>query len=278
MYQRGAPSIAEQINQPVEKAQEIIDDFYKNFPKVKDYVESSISFAKKHGYVEDFWGRRRHLPDILLPKYSVTQINNSNTNFNPLLGCSGEYNNSNNPLIKKYIDSLSTIKYSKEYTALKAAAAAEGIVIEDNGGKIAQAERQCVNARIQGGAATLTKIAMIKVHNDPELKKLKFTLLLAVHDELIGECPAEVAEQVADRLTYIMRTAAQDKLSINFKCDPTIEEKWYLSDYVDNIVNHYHEDINKGLSKEESLNKLIAEHTEQTSEFITQLIHDKVKS
>ena len=44
----------------------------------------------------------------------------------------------------------------------------ENIEIHDNSGFIAQAERQCVNARIQGGAATMTKISMIKIHKDEE--------------------------------------------------------------------------------------------------------------
>ena len=52
----------------------------------------------------------------------------------------------------------------------------EGIWIVDNGAKIADAQRQCVNARIQGSAADMSKLAMILVGNDERLKD--FTALL----------------------------------------------------------------------------------------------------
>lgn len=53
MYGRGVASIAEQIHGTVEEAQEIIDNFYNEFPKVKQWMDDSVSFAKKNGYVTD---------------------------------------------------------------------------------------------------------------------------------------------------------------------------------------------------------------------------------
>ena len=97
--------------------------------------------------------------------------------------------------LKKNLDEINNIKSN---------AKREKVSIQDNSGYISRAERQCVNARIQGGAATMSKIAMRKVYDSKELRDLGFSLLLQVHDELIGECPAENAEKVADLLTGIM--------------------------------------------------------------------------
>ena len=90
MYGRGVASIAEQINGTVEEAQKIIDDFYTGFPKVKDWIAKTEADAKVNGYVEDLWGRRRRLPDIKLPKYTV-KYEKESTTFNPILYTKGIY-------------------------------------------------------------------------------------------------------------------------------------------------------------------------------------------
>ena len=179
MYGRGVASIAEQIHGTIDEAQKIIDDFYNGFPKVKIWTEKTQQDAKKNGYVEDLWGRRRRLPDILLPKYTIELINkkDSETTFNPFLG-TVDREVSNSPLVTKYQKEVQKVKNRKEYEALKEKALKEGVHLSDNSGFIAQAERQCVNARIQGGAATMTKLAMIKLHNDQPLKDLGFKLLI----------------------------------------------------------------------------------------------------
>lgn len=265
MYQRGAASIAEQIDQPIEKAQEIIDDFYRSFPKVRTYVQDTQKFVHEHGYVEDFWGRRRRLPDINLPKYEIKDKNSADTiDFNPLLGCAGIINLSNNPLLEYYKHQLAQAKSGREVRDIIAEALKDNISIKDNSGFIAQAERQSVNARIQGGAATLTKIAMIKVYKDDELNRLGFKLLLAVHDELIGECPKENAEAVAERLTYLMKHAGEPTIKINFSCDPTIEHCWYFSDFEATVKKEYKSKIKEGLSKEEAFTEICTERTEST--------------
>ena len=86
MYGRGARAIAEQIGSTVERAQEIVDDFYKSFPSVKTWMDESLNKLKEKKYVEDFYGRRRRLPDIALPAYQVTSLKPT-LNFNPFLNC-----------------------------------------------------------------------------------------------------------------------------------------------------------------------------------------------
>ena len=68
-YGRGAASVGEQIGKSKEEAQAIIDKFFKAFPKVEEWINTTHKNAYKLGYVEDVAGRRRRLPDILLPKY-----------------------------------------------------------------------------------------------------------------------------------------------------------------------------------------------------------------
>ena len=110
----------------------------------------------------------------------------------------------------------------------------------------------------------MTKIAMIKVHADEELRKLGFKLLICVHDELIGECPEENADAVADRLCWIMKTSVEDDVVTPFKCDPTIEFSWYLSDYTDVAEKDYNKFLEKGLTSEEAFSKVYEDRTECT--------------
>lgn len=271
MYGRGAPSIAEQIHSTVEEAQQIINDFYKQFPKVKEWTEKTEKDAKVTGYVEDLWGRRRRLPDILLPKYTVKSTKTS-TEFNPILYTQGKVNNSSAALVESYKKKLSKVKSRNDYQKIQQEAERDGIYIVDNGAFISQAERQCVNARIQGGAASMTKVCMRKVFDDEELNRLGAKLVLQIHDEVIVECPKQNAEAVMSRLTYVMKTSVADKVQVPFKCDGYIVNCWYEDDFGDILKQELQKLIESGTSKEESFSKLLKEHSELTSEQLTQLL------
>jgi DNA polymerase I-like protein with 3'-5' exonuclease and polymerase domains len=270
MYGRGVASIAEQIGSSTKEAQKIVDDFYNGFPKVKQWVTETEEFAKTNGYVEDLWGRRRRLPDIQLPLYEVrfkdNKLNQSSSNFNPLLYSKGLVQKEKSPLIDKYEKMIYKCKRRDEVKKITDQALRDGIVIKNNGGFISQAERQCVNARVQGGAATMSKKAMINVYHDEELKRLGFKLMLAVHDELIGECPLENAEAVADRLCNIMKVAALPECTVPFKCDPTIEPVWYYTDYSDNVKEYYKKLLSSGLTEQEAFETLAKDKCECTEE------------
>lgn len=271
MYGRGAPSIAEQIHSTVEEAQQIINDFYKQFPKVKEWTEKTEKDAKVTGYVEDLWGRRRRLPDILLPKYTVKSTKIS-TEFNPILYTLGKVNNSSAALVESYKKKLSKVKSRNDYQKIQQEAERDGIYIVDNGAFISQAERQCVNARIQGGAASMTKVCMRKVFDDDELNRLGAKLVLQIHDEVIVECPKQNAEAVMNRLTYVMKTSVADKVQVPFKCDGYIVNCWYEDDFGDILKQELQKLIESGTSEEEGFSKLLKEHSELTSEQLTQLL------
>lgn len=66
MYERGATAIGEQFNKSAEWAQQLIDNFYKSFPKINQYRLKIENMAETYGYVTTITGRKRRLPDIQL--------------------------------------------------------------------------------------------------------------------------------------------------------------------------------------------------------------------
>ena len=194
MYGMSTASIAAQLKCDIKEAEGIKSGFFKEFPNVNRWINETQKFAKTNGYVEDAWGRRRRLPDISRPKYEVYD-NNFTKSFNPLLYTSGINPDQNKDIVNDYLIRLNNSRSKKDTDSIKLQAKQNNIRISDNSGFIAQAERQCVNARIQGGAASMSKKAMINVYNSKELKDLGFKLLIVVHDEIIGECPEENKEK-----------------------------------------------------------------------------------
>lgn len=251
LYGRQAASIAEQIGSTPEEAQKLIDDFFDGFPKVKDWVNKTKSDAHKTGYVEDIMGRRRRLPELLLPEYNIsTKV----VDFNPLIGDIKHVDTIKESCIKeKWTKKLEKARGAKQYKELIDKAALEGIKITSNTAKIAQAERQSVNARVQGSAATITKLAMIRIYHDQKMRDLGFRLMICVHDELIGECPKENREEVSQRLSQLMIDAAAEVCSIPMKCDAVATGRWYEDKFSAELAKKYAEELSKGKDEEEAL-------------------------
>lgn len=82
------------------------------------------------------------------------------------------------------------------------------------------AERIALNTPIQGSAADLIKLAMIRVHRALEENYPQAKLLLQVHDELIVECPEEIADRVASLVSQEMEQVAVLSVPLN------AEAKW----------------------------------------------------
>lgn len=222
LYGRQIPSIAEQLGVSTKEAQAIYDKVISSFPALGKFIEDSQEMARAEGYVTTAWGRRRHLHDMQLDKYEI-----KSTSFDVL---SFDKNVSLN--VSDSVKKCWTTKMDKSYGAVKkmqtiAEAEKQGIIIKDNSTYVGRAERQCVNARVQGSAADITKLAMIAINNDERMKELDFHLLIQVHDEVIGECPIENAKEAGERLSYLMRTAPTHLIKLPFRCDTDFTKNWY---------------------------------------------------
>lgn len=281
IYGRGPASICDQINETrlqkggdlitKEDAQNLVDNIYKSFPRLKQWMEETHDFVHKNGYIDEVFGRRRRLPDAMLPKYSIVPTEKANlNNFNPLIGCS---NKVNNELIDKYKKQLNNIRSKREYDNIKSNALKDGLEIHDNTGYISQAERQAVNFQAQAASSEINKLSMIAIDKDPRLKELGFQLLLTIHDEVIGQCPSENAEEVAKIIPEIMVKVGGDKMTVPLKADSTIIRHWYEDDVMASLNETYSKLIkDKGLSEEEAINKIIEEHTELLPEQISSVL------
>lgn len=146
---RGINSVAEQLHTTTAKAQEIQDKIFKGFPAIPKFEEASKQMAIEKGFVTTLWGRKRRLPDLQLPKYEFDFSKKQIQDFNPLDFESSEEEYVDYEAIDKYTKLMDRAYGRMQKEQVKAKARAEGIEIKDNGGFIADAERQCVNARIQ---------------------------------------------------------------------------------------------------------------------------------
>ncbi len=160
IYGISAFGLAQRLNIKRGEAKEIIDNYFEQFPAIKSYMESTIDFARKNGFVETIKKRRRYLKDI----------------------------NSRNAPLRGF------------------------------------AERNAINAPIQGSAADVIKIAMINIQNDIKAHKLRSKLLLQVHDELVFDLHTKEKEKMLSVVKKNMQAAV--KLSVPLSVEIGIAENW----------------------------------------------------
>ena len=211
LYGKGTKAIAEDLGVTVDKAKEIYASVMYAFPDLERYECSSKQMARDRGYVTTLFGRKRRLPDIQLPNYEMRYKNGSPVS-------KFTYTQITNKLNRLWFEDRK--KAIEEY-------AKDGLIIKDNGGFIARAERQCVNARVQGSSGEQVKLAIYNLATDEELNRLGFKVLLTIHDEVIGECPIETAKEASVRFKYIMEHTMDDYMTVPSKCDLTISKAWY---------------------------------------------------
>lgn len=270
MYGRGARSIADQTGQSLQEANEMIDSFYESYPVVKKWMDESVQMAKDLGYVTTVSGRRRRLPNIQLPKYTIKDLNPQTSNDNILFEDLNIENNTDSSLVTYYKEKMDKANNRKQINSIIEQAKQEGIDIEDNTGWIATATRQCVNARIQGSAASLSKLAMIAIYNNKELRDLGFKTLYVIHDEIAGQCPKENAEKVAELLKKTMIDSAAEICSVKMKVDTYTISHWYYDDLSDTIKDKY-DKLCKTMSPEEAFKKIDEENPEISLNVLRQM-------
>ena len=269
LYGMSDKTMGSRMGKTEAEGHELKENFFAQFPKVRELMDASMADLIEFGYVEDWAGRRRHLPDINLENYEVRALKESKeANFNPFLECE-DRGSSLDPQKKLEWDAKLTAKKkengeipNKTFEVLAREAVKDGVLLIANTGRKAQAQRQYLNARIQGGAASLTKLAMVNVDRDPELLDLDAHLVITVHDEVLVECPMAYAEKVEKRLPQVMIDTAKPFINVPMACDPYAERQWYIGEYSVSIQAEYKKLEQKGIDKETALAKVIANHPE----------------
>lgn len=227
LYGRGTDSVADQLHCSVDEAQAIKDSVFAGFPAIKKFEQDSLKMAKELGYVTTVCGRKRRLPDLQLPDYEFKWKEGYSNPYDDPLDFDNIYSNMvPDDICDYYWNKLQNATY-KTRNKVYAEADKNGIEIINNRTKIGNATRQCVNARIQGSAADLTKLAMIDLFANEHLKELGFKILIPVHDEIIAECPEGHARECAILLAETMSKAAEKILEMPIKCDVTCSHAWY---------------------------------------------------
>jgi DNA polymerase-1 len=110
--------------------------------------------------------------------------------------------------IQKYMDD--TINFAREHGYVKTLMGRKRWLKDINSANFTVrgfAERNAINSPIQGTAADMIKMAMIKIHHEFKARKFKAKMVLQVHDELVFDAPADEAEIIKPVIIDCMRTA-----------------------------------------------------------------------
>lgn len=274
LYGMGPKLMGEFLGISIEESKQILEEFFKMFPDVKTFTRQNEIDAKEKGFVEDYLGRRRHLPDAQLPELNIQATKDLYIDKDIFLD--------SNQIDDKVtiIDENNTIKWQNIYNTkykdkgfaakvtFKDIAKNNGINIQDNGAFISKALTQCTNSRVQGSSATLTKKAMINIDKSDNLNKIDFRLLIPIHDELLGECPIVYVDEAEQYLSEAMVSAAEKpECIIDMKVDTYVVSNWYLDEITNKIYDKYIK-FCEDLSSESAIKLLYEEYPELSHDMI----------
>ena len=159
-YGMEAYGLAQRLAIGVSEASEILDAYFSAFPRVKKYMDETVEEARKRGYTETLFGRRRTIPELQNPNFRIRQIG----------------------------------------------------------------ERQAMNSGIQGLAADIFKVALVRIDAALETANFESQLVLQVHDEVIVEAVASEAETVEKLVRETMCAAA--KLAVPLEVNLAWGDTW----------------------------------------------------
>jgi DNA polymerase-1 len=160
IYGVSAFGLSNQTELSRSEAKELIETYYKTYPKLRNYMGEQIDFARDNEYVQTVLGRRRYLKNI----------------------------NGSNAIVR------------------------------------GAAERNAVNAPIQGSAADIIKIAMINIHRKLSEENYKSKMLLQVHDELVFD----VYNPEMDKLKAMVKSEMENayKMAVPLDVELGVGENW----------------------------------------------------
>jgi DNA polymerase-1 len=159
-YGMEAYGLGQRLNIPTEDAALILNAYFEAFPAVKEYMDQTVSEARKRGYTETMFGRRRPIPELVSSNYRIRQAG----------------------------------------------------------------ERQAMNAGIQGLAADIFKVALVRLDQELETRGLASRLILQVHDEVLVEVPPSERDDAAKVVLDAMSGAA--KLSVPLEVNLAFGPSW----------------------------------------------------
>ncbi len=90
IYGQGAFTLAEQTGLSRTEAKEMIDNYYQNYPKLKEFIANQIQKARQNGFVETILGRRRYLKDINSNNFVVRGHSERNAVNTPIQGSAAD--------------------------------------------------------------------------------------------------------------------------------------------------------------------------------------------
>ena len=159
-YGMEAYGLAQRLAIGVSEASEILDAYFAAFPRVKKYMDETVEEARKRGYTETLFGRRRAIPELQNPNFRIRQIG----------------------------------------------------------------ERQAMNSGIQGLAADIFKVAIVRLDQALEAGGFESRLVLQVHDEVIVEAVKSEHEKVETLVRDSMMQAA--KLAVPLEVNLAWGDSW----------------------------------------------------
>ena len=212
MYGKQTKATADDLGISVEEAQDIIDNIFGAYPKLKQCIDDTNTYLHKHGYVKTIYGVKRRLPGALKNKYDIT-INGA-TDENTIK----YYQN-------VYLAKLNKLKYKKDINDFIYKAKQKGVYINDNSSDIAKCERESFNARIQGASSTICKKSLINIYNNKRLNEMGVKLILTIHDEQLCICPKKYAYEASKIIEQCCINSAPD-FKVKLACDMAISESW----------------------------------------------------
>lgn len=236
-YGRSTVTIGEQLfgdnpNMTVEDrtkaAQKIYDGVMNSFSGLRDFMLSAQARCAKLGYTETILGRRRHNPDMMLPEFEFKPMQGYvNPDIDPLDISTLD---NRDAIPQRIVDELTRrfqgYKYWGQIVKATKELADQKIRVINNRTKLQEASRKVVNSIIQGSAAELTKMAILKLEHNERWKEIGGRFIIPVHDELIVEVPIEHREEGEKLLKESMESAG-DFLPFPIYCDVTTTYRWY---------------------------------------------------
>ena len=279
LYGMGAKLMSTNLGVSIDECKEILNQFFEMFPDVKKFTAYNEKHAKEFGFVEDYMGRRRHLPNAQLDELVINAKKSIMTKADVFVECNHEdvmIEIPDDELTALWTNRWKEFQKTTKYRAkdeFKKIAKDSGIDYEDNGGFISKSITQCTNARVQGSAATLTKKAMIIIDSDEEMKRLGFQLLIPIHDELLGECPIENAEKVEKRLAELMVSSAKPECNVPMSCDTYCVKHWYADEVSNTIRERFIEETGAGKNEEDVYNTICDDYNELSKEVVKQMCY-----